>query len=159
MTFHTHLLHPTASLCLHFFFCVFPVSEREGEIYAVPRESWQPSNPLRRQHIHWSQQMETCQVTTATAGQWGGSVCVRTGCRSIRVELCGLESFKKRRKAFILLLRTWKWDSVIQIKLYCCLWTCLRKPSVWGGQNHARLINSVYISMMYHTFHDEFRFL
>ncbi len=31
MTFHTHLLHPTASLCLHFFFCVFPVSEREGE--------------------------------------------------------------------------------------------------------------------------------
>lgn len=72
MVFHTHIHHPANSLppFLFFFNCVclpcLGARERWRESYVALQESWQCSNPLQWQHFHWSEQMETCQVTTAT---------------------------------------------------------------------------------------------
>lgn len=62
------LHHPTTSPATIFSFVSslsWSKREEERDLRAL-WESWQRSNPLRRQHFHWSEQMETCQVTTAT---------------------------------------------------------------------------------------------
>lgn len=63
-----HYTTPPLPLLPFFLLCLpcLGARERERGIYVALQESWQRSNPLRRQHFHWSEQMETCQVTTAT---------------------------------------------------------------------------------------------
>ncbi len=78
MTFHTHLLHPTASLCLHFFFCVFPVSEREGErVTLYPERVGSPPIPCdgnisidhsKWRHVKLPRQL---QASEAAPCAWG----------------------------------------------------------------------------------------